>query len=73
MAGDFDIAPGDWEEDMSGKGDAPRPMQVDAETFADRWARTFGALSRCTCEQPKLSRVCPECSRVLETLGDPEE
>ena len=25
-----------------GKGDAPRPISVDANTFADNWERTFG-------------------------------
>ena len=25
-----------------GKGSAPRPYSVDAETFADNWSRTFG-------------------------------
>lgn len=68
MAGDFDIAPEDWEEDMSGskngKGDTPRPMAVDAETFSARWAETFA----CTCEN---KNECQKCRR--ETLGDPEE
>ena len=27
---------------MSGKGSAPRPFDVDEETFAGNWARTFG-------------------------------
>lgn len=27
---------------MSGKGSAPRPFSVDAQTFAQRWAQTFG-------------------------------
>ena len=30
---------------MSGKGSAPRPFSVDAETFADNWQRIFGAKS----------------------------
>ena len=25
-----------------GKGDTPRPISVDANTFADNWERTFG-------------------------------
>lgn len=28
---------------MSGKGSAPRPFDVDQDTFAANWARTFGA------------------------------
>lgn len=27
---------------MSGKGDTPRPLSVDPETYAERYARTFG-------------------------------
>lgn len=27
---------------MAGKGDVPRPMQVDYRTFSDNFARTFG-------------------------------
>lgn len=27
---------------MSGKGSAPRPFDVDQDTFAANWARTFG-------------------------------
>ena len=27
---------------MSGKGSAPRPVSVDAHTYADNWTRTFG-------------------------------
>lgn len=26
---------------MSGKGSSPRPLSVDAETFAENYARTF--------------------------------
>ena len=26
----------------NGKGDSPRPKAVDADTFAARWAQTFG-------------------------------
>lgn len=26
---------------MTGKGSAPRPLSVDAETFADNFAKTF--------------------------------
>lgn len=27
---------------MSGKGDAPRPKSVSAETFAERWEKALG-------------------------------
>lgn len=27
---------------MNGKGDAPRPITVDAETYRANWERTFG-------------------------------
>lgn len=64
MAGDFDMAPDDWEEDMNGKGDVARPLSVDAETFSKRWSETFG----CRCEDKSS---CQECRK--ETLGDPEE
>lgn len=29
----------------NGKGDRPRPLSVPAETFAERWERTFGKKS----------------------------
>lgn len=43
MAGDFDIGPADYEADMSdnGKGDIPRPIVVDTETFKKNWEQTF--------------------------------
>lgn len=28
---------------MSGKGDTPRPIEVDEEVYADNWARIFGS------------------------------
>lgn len=27
---------------MNGKGDAPRPMQVDKKTYESNWEATFG-------------------------------
>jgi len=43
MAGDFDIGPADYEADMSdnGKGDTPRPIVVDKETYEKNWKQTF--------------------------------
>ena len=43
MAGDFDIGPADYEADMSenGKGDSPRPIVIDAETYKKNWEQTF--------------------------------
>lgn len=44
MAGDFDIGPADWAEDNmseNGKGDTPRPIVVDSETFKKNWEQTF--------------------------------
>lgn len=43
MAGDFDIGPADYEADMSdnGKGDTPRPIVVDQETYKKNWEQTF--------------------------------
>lgn len=43
MAGDFDIGPADYEADMSdnGKGDTPRPIVIDSETFKKNWEHTF--------------------------------
>lgn len=83
MAGDFDIGPGDWEEDnmSNGKGDAPRPMSVDAETYGKRWAETFaspcGAFDRVgslvTCDTLGPGGSCLACGKGLETLGNPEE
>lgn len=49
---------------MNGKGDARRPAQVDAETVAANWARTFGR------GEPKaLPRRCPACG-ALTLYGD---
>lgn len=41
MAGDFDIGPADYEADMNGKGDSPRPIVVDQETYKKNWEQTF--------------------------------
>lgn len=43
MAGDFDIGPADYEADIrdNGKGDTPRPIVVDAETYKKNWEQTF--------------------------------
>lgn len=30
-------------DEVSGKGDTPRPFAVDDKTFSDNWERTFGA------------------------------
>lgn len=78
MAGDFDIGPADWAEDngMNGKGDAPRPMSVDAETFGKRWAETFAGCYRFgygPCDTLGPGGTCSMCQRGLETLGNPEE
>jgi hypothetical protein len=32
---------------MSGKGDSPRPLSVDQETFASNWARAFNKQDNC--------------------------
>lgn len=29
----------------AGKGDVPRPKQVDVQTYRDNWERTFGSSS----------------------------
>lgn len=47
MAGDFDIGPADYYADMggsmsdNGKGDMPRPIVVDQETYKKNWEQTF--------------------------------
>jgi hypothetical protein len=33
---------------MNGKGDSPRPLSVDANTFANNWDRIFGIKSKTT-------------------------
>lgn len=82
MAGDFDIGPGDWEEDnMNGKGDSPRPLSIEREEYGRRWAETFrdpcGAFravgSLVTCDTLGPGGSCLACGRGLETLGNPEE
>jgi hypothetical protein len=78
MAGDFDIGPADWAEDnvSNGKGDSPRPLSVDQETFGQRWAETFRAcrtMDVLPCDTLGPGGSCLACGRSLETLGDPEE
>jgi hypothetical protein len=50
---------------MSGKGSAPRPLSVDAETYAANWARAFGAVAVFTpchgCGCPGMDGTPDDC------------
>lgn len=50
---------------MNGKGSAPRPRSVDAETFAAQWARTFGADPREALREANLR----EAERIILADG----
>lgn len=84
MAGDFDIGPADYYADngesmSNGKGDTPRPMSVDAETYGKRWAETFaspcGAFDRVgslvTCDTLGPGGSCLACGKGLEHIAEP--
>ena len=82
MAGDFDIGPADYEADMSenGKGDTPRPIVVDQETYKKNWEQTFSKTESVINETPEVIdwsmhviKVPITLRRPLETLGDPPE
>lgn len=62
--------------EVNGKGDAPRPMAVDAETYGKRWAETFRTCPGYgigPCDRMGPNGSCAACGKGLETLGDPEE
>lgn len=40
----------------NGKGDAPRPLSVDSETFANNWERVFGKKNK-VCEYSGLPNM----------------
>lgn len=52
---------------MSGKGSAPRTFDVDEETFAGNWARTFG---RKDAEQKQENTDTSRESTHPENQGD---
>ena len=62
---------------MNGKGDTPRPLSVDTQTYHDNWDRIFGKKqSMCeysglpnmsTYEQKKFSTPDPEYTKELES------
>lgn len=41
---------------MNGKGDTPRPLSVDVETFANNWDRIFNKKTE-TCEYSGLPNM----------------
>lgn len=69
----------------NGKGDSPRPISVDGETFKKNWEQTFpknettGKAEYDLEPMHFIERIhdvfyAPmKVSRPLETLGDPEE
>lgn len=53
---------------MTGKGSAPRPFSVDAETFADNFARTFSRVIDDPSGYDTREKECPP----LESLTTQE-
>lgn len=47
---------------MSGKGDTPRPIKVDEETYKSNWERIFGST--------KPQRTGTEAEEVLEAIAE---
>lgn len=45
---------------MNGKGDTPRPLSVDSETFANNWERIF---------KTNQMKALEELTRIHEELG----
>ena len=45
---------------MAGKGDAPRPLSVERETFEEAWRRTF--------EPPSPSPVPPAAAQIIDLM-----
>lgn len=46
----------------AGKGDDQRPSQVDEQTLARNWCRTFGHPMKRECE------ICRDCGLTLEQI-----
>ena len=44
---------------MNGKGDSPRPLSVDSETFANNWDRIF--------TKKKTSPIDPEYEKAVKS------
>jgi hypothetical protein len=58
----------------NGKGDTPRPIVVDPETFKKNWEQTFWHLCDFCCEErarPNSHFCSPECHEA--EMGDKEE
>lgn len=45
---------------MNGKGDSPRPLSIDSQTFANNWERIF---------KSKQMKALEELTRIQEELG----
>ncbi len=78
MAGDFDIGPADYEADMNGKGDTPRPMTIDLKEFARKWNAVFPNTMRVEEIDDGTTALVmgPQLldkEKPRETLGNPEE
>jgi hypothetical protein len=52
---------------MSGKGGAPRPFDVDQETYGSNWARTFGKKNA----EPEEKKEVDEQQSEQERTGTP--
>lgn len=48
---------------MSGKGSAPRPFEVDQDTFASNWDRVFG--KQPAQHRPQRTCRCDDCVRFF--------
>ncbi len=51
---------------MSGKGDTPRPIAVDQDTFAANWERTFGAKAEASSHKVSKDNGEPEPGAAAE-------
>jgi hypothetical protein len=55
---------------MNGKGDTPRPLSVDTQTYHDNWDRIFGN-NQSTCEYSGLANTATYEYKKVST-PDPE-
>lgn len=57
---------------MSGKGSTPRPFSVDADTYAERYAKTFSRPIDDPSGYDPREKECPPCEPLTSKENVPE-
>jgi hypothetical protein len=54
---------------QNGKGDNPRPLSVDHETYAKNWDNIFGKKDETWCEYSNLPSVTAYVTPTIESIA----